>query len=225
MGSTSRLNLPYPESSAANDVPKDIKALADALAPILAADYQGLLSARPAAGVRGRYYWATDDSLFRDNGSAWVRVTPGTWKTWTPTITVLAPAPSSTDFLVFSVPTYQYRLLPGNFVEFEIDCQAKLFGLQQALGVKYTLPVTQADTVERAQMADCFNDIARAVVLNNGLEVYPTGGYASNAVLADMAVNNRTAAQTYSAYPTVRPGQWPVDGTYRRFRVRGTYAI
>jgi hypothetical protein len=138
MGSTSRLGLPYPEPSAANDVPKDIKALADAVAPIIAADYQGTLSARPAAGVRGRYYNATDDSLFRDNGTAWVRITPGPWKTWSPTITVISAALTTittTDFLVQGTPTYQYRLLPGNGVDFEIHASARLSGTQQFLGV------------------------------------------------------------------------------------------
>lgn len=40
-----------------------------------AIDKQGTLGARPAAGVRGTYYWATDSSiLFRDDGSAWTSV-------------------------------------------------------------------------------------------------------------------------------------------------------
>lgn len=40
-----------------------------------AIDKQGTLAARPAAGVIGTYYWATDvPALFRDDGSAWYSV-------------------------------------------------------------------------------------------------------------------------------------------------------
>ncbi len=41
-----------------------------------AIDFQGTLGARPAAGVAGRYYYATDNGrVYRDNGSVWVTVT------------------------------------------------------------------------------------------------------------------------------------------------------
>jgi hypothetical protein len=90
MGTTSRLALPYPEGTSANDVPKDIKALADAIAPIMAVDLQGTLSARPAAGVRGRFYTVAGDSSanngrrFRDDGTTWVEPPQmGAWQTWT----------------------------------------------------------------------------------------------------------------------------------------------
>lgn len=43
-----------------------------------AVDLQGTFAARPAAGTRGRYYWATDrDVLYRDTGTAWKAVGPG----------------------------------------------------------------------------------------------------------------------------------------------------
>lgn len=46
-----------------------------ALAELTAIDRQGLLSARPAAGVRGTYYFATDTGQwFRDTGGAWTEV-------------------------------------------------------------------------------------------------------------------------------------------------------
>src|SRR5215212_6714942 len=85
MGLDPRLGIPYPEGGAANDVPKDIKAVVDKIGPIMAADLQGTLAQRPAAGVRGRYYYATDDSLFRDDGTTWVRLTPGSWKAFSST--------------------------------------------------------------------------------------------------------------------------------------------
>lgn len=41
-----------------------------------ARDAQGTLAARPAAGIRGRYYFATDNGfLYRDTGTAWVNLT------------------------------------------------------------------------------------------------------------------------------------------------------
>lgn len=42
---------------------------------LAAIDAQGTLAARPAAGTRGRYYWATDvAALFRDDGAAWTLI-------------------------------------------------------------------------------------------------------------------------------------------------------
>jgi len=37
----------------------------------------GLLASRPAAGVSGRYYFATDtNQFFGDNGSTWIALAP-----------------------------------------------------------------------------------------------------------------------------------------------------
>jgi hypothetical protein len=69
---TSRLALPYPSDDDPNDVAGDLLDLATKLDTDAAADGQGLASARPAAGVRGRYYWATDTkTLSRDDGTTW----------------------------------------------------------------------------------------------------------------------------------------------------------
>lgn len=44
----------------------------NALETLGAIDKQGTFSARPAAGIRGTYYWDTDNSyLWRDNGTGW----------------------------------------------------------------------------------------------------------------------------------------------------------
>lgn len=46
-----------------------------AIGELAAIDRQGTLAARPAAGVRGTYYSASDTGqLFRDNGATWVEV-------------------------------------------------------------------------------------------------------------------------------------------------------
>lgn len=72
MATTTRLGLPYPVSNDPADVPADIKKLADKLDPSAALDFQGTFANRPAPGIAGRYYFATDTTqLFRDDGSAW----------------------------------------------------------------------------------------------------------------------------------------------------------
>lgn len=50
--------------------------LSDATSPFsLALDASGTFAARPAAGVAGRYYLATDTNvLYRDSGAAWVAI-------------------------------------------------------------------------------------------------------------------------------------------------------
>lgn len=79
MAKTTRWELPYPETSDAADVPKWMKEMATSLDGV-AMDDQGALGSRPAAGKKGRYYYATDaEALYRDTGAAWVRV--GAFKT------------------------------------------------------------------------------------------------------------------------------------------------
>lgn len=44
---------------------------------LVAIDQQGTFASRPAAGVRGRYYYATDNGLvYRDNGTGWTQIGP-----------------------------------------------------------------------------------------------------------------------------------------------------
>src|SRR5215472_12088222 len=81
MGSlTPRLQLPYPALTDVADGPAAFQALAQALDKA-AIDDQGAFSARPAStpgspGIKGRYYWATDQTiLYRDNGLGWDQVT------------------------------------------------------------------------------------------------------------------------------------------------------
>jgi hypothetical protein len=69
---TSRLALPYPTDDDDNDVAGDLLALATKLDTDAAVDLQGTFASRPAAGTRGRFYWATDKkALYRDDGTAW----------------------------------------------------------------------------------------------------------------------------------------------------------
>ena len=69
---TSRLALPYPIATDPADVPADMLALANKLDPATSVFGQGLASARPAAAVAGRFYYATDTgALTWDTGTAW----------------------------------------------------------------------------------------------------------------------------------------------------------
>lgn len=68
---TTRWALPYPEGTDAADVPKRMEDLAKALDGV-AMDDQGAKASRPAAGKKGKYYFATDEGiLYRDNGTSW----------------------------------------------------------------------------------------------------------------------------------------------------------
>ena len=74
---TARLSLPYPELTDTADVPRDVESLAAALDDTVATDDQGVIASRPTSsggtpGVRGRYYFATDEGvLYRDRGTQW----------------------------------------------------------------------------------------------------------------------------------------------------------
>lgn len=74
MGLTARLGLPYPELNVSPNGPVQIQNLALALdAAVVYA--QGLLSARPAFGLQGRLYHATDTGLvYYDTGTSWIAV-------------------------------------------------------------------------------------------------------------------------------------------------------
>ena len=72
-----RTGIPYPLADDTVDVPRDVKAVADKLETDMAIDVQGTIAARPAAGKRGRYYFATDQGVvYRDDGTAWAAIGP-----------------------------------------------------------------------------------------------------------------------------------------------------
>jgi hypothetical protein len=69
---TTRLALPRPVGGELADGPDGFNDLTDVLDPVTAVFAQGLLSARPVVGTRGRFYWATDiKQLFYDDGTTW----------------------------------------------------------------------------------------------------------------------------------------------------------
>jgi hypothetical protein len=70
--STPRLLLPYPAPEDPADVPADVQGLAEAVDPVVAAFAQGAAAARPAPGIPGRFYFATDTHVLTyDDGAAW----------------------------------------------------------------------------------------------------------------------------------------------------------
>jgi hypothetical protein len=224
-----RLGIPYPANTDANDVPRDIKAVVDKIGPLMAVDLQGSLSARPAAGVRGRYYNATDDSLFRDDGTLWVRLTPAPWKNFSSSPSRLqnggGTTVTTTALVWTGTPVVRYRNLPRDRVEYEMSGLAALTGSQQFVGIEFTAPTAMGPLTYPGD-GDCFNDSTRVVADSGLIAVYPTGGYLAAAYLAAMVNNNWTAAQAAANLgPTVRPGQWPVDDFGRSFRVHGYYSV
>jgi hypothetical protein len=231
MGSDPRLGIPYPEGNVANDVPKDIKAVVDKIGPIMAVDMQGTLAQRPAAGVRGRFYNATDDSLFRDDGSQWVRLTSGAWKSFSATPLRLqnggGTTVSTVTFQWSGTPIARYRLMPGNRVEYLINGLGHLSGTptNAFVGIEWTAPTSMEANIDFVGQGDIFNDTAR-VVAQAGIGViaaYPTGGYLAGSYLGDMVGNNRTAYQTYAATGW-NAGRWPIDNFDRAVRIQGFYS-
>jgi microcystin-dependent protein len=75
---TPRLGIPKPLASEPPNGPAQIGAVADALDNAAIDLPEGLLSARPAPSIRGRWYYATDVGLlYRDSGSTWRVISVG----------------------------------------------------------------------------------------------------------------------------------------------------
>lgn len=73
---TPRYALRYPVAADANNVPTDMLNLATDLDNKMASFISGVLSSRPAAGVSGRFYFATDTKdVSYDTGSVWRSLT------------------------------------------------------------------------------------------------------------------------------------------------------
>lgn len=73
-----RLGLHAPAGGDPADVPADVLRLRDQLDAVVLGYGQGRLDARPAAGVEGRQYYATDSAtLYYDTGGGWV---PYAWQ-------------------------------------------------------------------------------------------------------------------------------------------------
>lgn len=75
---STRLGLHAPSGGDPADVPADVQRLRDQLDVAALVYGQGRLAARPAAGVEGRLYYATDDrALYYDFGGGWM---PAAWQ-------------------------------------------------------------------------------------------------------------------------------------------------
>jgi hypothetical protein len=106
---SSRLGLIAPAGGDNISIGDDqIRAIVDALDPIVGIHEQGTLGVRPIStpgspGIRDRYYWATDTAqLFRDNGTGWDLIGP----VGPDTITLTDLAASATQaFLKLNTPS------------------------------------------------------------------------------------------------------------------------
>lgn len=123
MLATTRLGIAYPQGTDTAVVPRDVQAVAqyiDSNVPIFGT---GVLSARPAATVAGRFYYATDTGLvYFSTGSAWIPLND--------TLTAV-PVGVVLDFAGGTVPT-NYMLAVGTAVS-----RATYAALFTQLGTKY----------------------------------------------------------------------------------------
>lgn len=72
---TTRLALPYPLGTDANNVPADMQKLANAIDGVATVFVQNTFANRPAAAVQGRIFAATDTSnVYYDTGTAWIQL-------------------------------------------------------------------------------------------------------------------------------------------------------
>lgn len=176
MGNTPRFSFRWPAPEKANDVSADMKALAEDVDGIIAADFQGTLAARPAAGVRGRYYWATDTkTLARDDGSTWRTVyTDQPWSTWTPTWTPVTGGgvPIGTITVIVSDQEGAWRLVNGK-VEIHYRMLVRFTGSGPRFGLRTPAPYPSFSQVHADMASNCYNELARAAVDLNTVSLYP----------------------------------------------------
>jgi hypothetical protein len=151
-------------------------ALATKLDTDAAADSQGTISARPAAGKRGRYYWATDTkTLWRDDGTVWRRMY-SEWISYTPAVfQVAAPGNGPIPYVV-SGDVYGRYMYVGN----SVCVQATLLVALQASspsGPYYgiTLPVAPAND-KWVGAAVVQNGVGHALTMTAGQSGTPSPG-------------------------------------------------
>ena len=138
---TTGKGFPYPASSAANNVPADIQALADAVDATPGIASMSTVT-RDALGASakwtGRVIWnLTTSTLQRYDGSSWLNVDQGTWLSYPPTLAQGA----STD--IAKTVTYAKYLSIGKLVICQLRLQATAAGTAGS-NVTATLPVTAA---------------------------------------------------------------------------------
>src|SRR5690349_2900131 len=134
MGNTSNFGFSYPDDTTPNDLHGFFLTLATQLETEMSR--QGTLESRPAAGVKGRFYFATTwkdtlnsgavtpwNVLYRDDGTQWRQVTPSDWQTWVPTVHVTDGngAVSTAVTATLTGTVYKYKVLPGSLVAVLIE--------------------------------------------------------------------------------------------------------
>lgn len=176
MPNTPRADIPYPSGSQANDFAGDMQDLAEAADTAFALDTQGTFASRPAAGVAGRYYWATDrKTLYRDDGTQWYVVQSQNWNTWDPTIT---SEPGANWLLTVVTTNHKEFKIVGDLCHISYAATWRLTntggGTTQSFGVVLSLPLS-AKYIQVNISADVQNGPGRAIVgaTQDQLTIYP----------------------------------------------------
>lgn len=77
MSTTPRYGFVYPSSTSPTNVPGDMGTFLDEIDANVVMEYKGLLASRPAFGIFGRRYYATDTGQeFFDTGTSWIASGP-----------------------------------------------------------------------------------------------------------------------------------------------------
>ena len=124
--------------------------LVNAVSPFsVALDASGTLAARPAAGVAGRYYYATDiGQIFRDTGSAWLE-----WWEMLNTfdVNILSTSPTVTDITKPACrvsKSVAQTLTSGNILPITFDTEAGVGDFTMMVCIPF-LPTRHASPLPR----------------------------------------------------------------------------
>jgi hypothetical protein len=226
MPTTTRFNVTTPGDSTANDFADAMGDLAEDITSKMAGAAQGTYAIRPAAGTAGRFYYVTDTTgsdavqggLHYDNGTAWIRLTASPWLGWSVTQKVSNSAGSadSSDpvgsFSVSGLTGFQYRMLPGNLVEVDIECNVNLSGAYSRCGIMFSTPVTaaRAGLLHATYEGDLAVCTVQSAYFGNAITIFPPSGFGA----ADFQFNG-----------SLYMGRWFINTGGQILRVRGTYPV
>lgn len=217
---TTKYGWRYPVGTDANNIGEHIPTLVGDIEGSVAGYSRGPRAARPPLGRSGYIYDAVDDAVYIDRVSRWEQLTPGPWKTWSPTVTLTdggGNTVANTSYNEVAPVNFKYRVLPGDACEVAVSGAIYLSGTQRFVGLQLTLPIAPVEQAAFAGLA--FNDLSRHIAFvmsgNSYMHVFPHGAYGL-VYTGGSSLNNPTQ------------GAWPVGnngGVGYNINGRGSYLI